>query len=310
MIAKDKLFFDPTDADTILDSDSVGAFVRDAAGNLITSTLNQTTKQSLDVNVTNDIAVDLDGIYNVTTNPTPDNVGMIAFSRAVTPGLAQQGFTPTGALLGTVAAADITKVHALDVNAFAMGFNGTDYEALESVSGALKVYLDDQAGDIDVNITNTSLSVTQGTSPWVVSATNLDIRDLTHVSDSVRLGDGTSFFTSTSENSDIALDVHISNASAIPVSDAALANTAIAAAAVSLGGTALALPSSALAARKYLFVQNLGNRSMYVGPSGVSASSGLRLAPNAVGEFRIGPSISLYGISDGTAQDTRVLELS
>jgi hypothetical protein len=35
--------------------------------------------------------------------------------------------------------------------------------------------------------------------------------DLVHTEDSIRLGDGTAFFTSTSENGDIALDVHISN---------------------------------------------------------------------------------------------------
>lgn len=34
-----------------------------------------------------------------------------------------------------------------------------------------------------------------------------------HTEDSIRLGNGTSFFTSTSENGDVALDVHISNTS-------------------------------------------------------------------------------------------------
>ena len=34
-----------------------------------------------------------------------------------------------------------------------------------------------------------------------------------HTNDSIRLGNGTSFFTSTNENGDIALDVHISNSS-------------------------------------------------------------------------------------------------
>ena len=34
---------------------------------------------------------------------------------------------------------------------------------------------------------------------------------LDHTEDSVRLGDGTTFFTSTSENGDVALDVHLSN---------------------------------------------------------------------------------------------------
>lgn len=53
------------------------------------------------------------------------------------------------------------------------------------------------AGALDVNI---------------VAGVNVEV-DLSHVDDSVRLGDGTAFFTSTSENSDIALDVHISNTS-------------------------------------------------------------------------------------------------
>ena len=49
--------------------------------------------------------------------------------------------------------------------------------------------------------------------PLKVSITDgIDVEvDLSHLDDSVRLGDGTSFFTSTSENGDIALDVHISN---------------------------------------------------------------------------------------------------
>jgi len=46
----------------------------------------------------------------------------------------------------------------------------------------------------------------------IADGVNVEV-DLSHIDDSVRLGDGTSFFTSTSENSDIALDVHISNTS-------------------------------------------------------------------------------------------------
>lgn len=45
-----------------------------------------------------------------------------------------------------------------------------------------------------------------------IAASDIQLEvDLDHTEDSVRLGDGTSFFTSTSENGDIALDVHISN---------------------------------------------------------------------------------------------------
>jgi hypothetical protein len=311
MISKDKLVFDVTDANTIAASDSIGAFVRASAGELITSTL-VGSLQALDVNVANAIAVDLDGIYAAITNPTPDNVGIIAFARATSPALTDQTFTPTGAGLGGILAADLAKVHALDANAFMMALGSTgNAEQVKSHSGAMDVYFAGQASDINVNLTNASVSVTQGTSPWVVSATNLDIRDLTHVSDSVRLGDGTNFFTSTSENSKLALDVHLTNSSiTASVNDAALANVACAAGAVSVSTSAVALPASALSARKYLLVQNLGSREIYVGPSGVSTSSGLRLSPGSVGEFRLGASVSLYGIAAGGTQDVRALELS
>jgi hypothetical protein len=61
---------------------------------------------------------------------------------------------------------------------------------------------------LDVNFVNTTIGVT---------ATDLDIRDLTHVSDSVKLGDGTSLITSTTVGADVGLDVNLINASDIEV---------------------------------------------------------------------------------------------
>ena len=65
---------------------------------------------------------------------------------------------------------------------------------------------------LDVNIINDNLEVTQGTSPWVVSATDLDIRDLSAAQDSVEswLHDGAgTALTSTLVGSDQALDVNV-----------------------------------------------------------------------------------------------------
>lgn len=67
-------------------------------------------------------------------------------------------------------------------------------------SGRLTVKLQDGSGnaltstggDLDVNITNASL---------VVSATNLDIRDLSHSQDSVKVGDGTDFLAIAADGS-------------------------------------------------------------------------------------------------------------
>jgi len=165
---KNQLIFDTTDAQSIADSDSVGAFVRSSDGTLITHSVVGSKKAldvaaalsdgsgnaitstagALDVNIKSpiNVAVDLDGIYDVTNNPTPDNVGMIAHSRGATPGAADQVQRTTAAAASSDAVV-AANVHALDVNAFGMAFNGTTWDRLKSDgSGNLKVNV--QAGSI------------------------------------------------------------------------------------------------------------------------------------------------------------------
>lgn len=293
MISKEKLVFDVTDANTIAASDSIGAFVRAGTdGELIDSTSNALWVHLKASDVTLDVAL----------SHVNDSVRL---------------GDGTNFLTSTTVGADI----GLDVNL---------------INASIAV----TASDLDIRdllYTQDSVTAYQGTSPWVVSASDLDIRDIVHTQDSIRLGDGTSFLTSTTVGADIGLDVNLINASIAVtasdldirdlaytqdsvtayqgtdpwiVNDAALANTSVAAAAVSVSTSALALPSSALAGRKYLFVQNLGNREIYVGPTGVTTASGLRLSPGAVGEFRLGASAALYGIAAGGTQDIRALELA
>lgn len=61
-------------------------------------------------------------------------------------------------------------------------------------------------------LTHTDVGGKKALDVRLAEGVNVEV-DLAHTDDSVRLGDGTAFFTSTSENSDIALDVHISNTS-------------------------------------------------------------------------------------------------
>lgn len=94
---------------------------------------------------------------------------------------------------------DITSADTIDdsdsIGAFVRSSDGTliDHSTINSlewlnVAAALHDgsgnALSSTGGDLDVNVTNTSIAVT---------ASNLDIRDLTHVSDSVKIGDGTDF---------------------------------------------------------------------------------------------------------------------
>lgn len=182
----------------------------------------------------------------------------------------------------------------------------------------------------------------------VADGVNVEV-DLSHVDDSVRLGDGTDFFTSTSENGDIALDVHLSNTSIevtgtdfdirdlshvqdsikvgdgtdfmavnadgsinVIASDATLANTSIANAVETLDviSTAQDVVASPLANRKYLFIHNNDNRDCFIGASGVTESNGFPLPPSAVLELRVGSAVDIEFVSSKLAHEIRTLELS
>lgn len=77
-----------------------------------------------------------------------------------------------------------------------------DIRDLDAAQDSVQSNLHDGSG--------TAITSTGGALDINVASGNLSV-DLDHTEDSVRLGDGTSFFTSTSENGDLALDVHISN---------------------------------------------------------------------------------------------------
>lgn len=223
-------------------SDSVQAWAHDGAGTAITSTT-AGAKQALDVNITNAIMVDLNGVYDAGTNPTPDTVGAILHQRAASPAASDQTFRSTGGAASSDAVT-AANVHAADVNSFLMGYNGTTWDRIKSVSGAMRM-----------DITSQSLSQ-------------------------------------------------------VVVSDAALANSAMVSTAKAVSTTSGALLASEQAGRKYLIAQNLGNRSIYVGASGVTTSTGIRLSSGSSIELRIGAAQSLHAVTDSGTQDTRILEVA
>jgi hypothetical protein len=146
----------------------------------------------------------------------------------------------------------------------------------------------DGSGNVGVNVQNTV----------TVQATNLDIRDLTHVSDSIKIGDGTDFLAI---NSDGSLNV---------VSTNYVPNAAILASTTAIDDTAAApIPATALAARKVVDVQNKGPNSIYVGGSAVTVATGIEITKGGNKEFEIGPSQVLYAIcATGQSADVRTLE--
>lgn len=137
------------DAADFTNSDKVFSFLRSAGGQTITSTT-VGGKESLDVNVANNISVSLAGIYDVGSNPTPDNVGLIAHARGATPGDADQLFRSTGGAASSdnVVAAN---VHGLDVNSFGMLFDGTTWDRARGTAGAANSHLFSQESGFKVD---------------------------------------------------------------------------------------------------------------------------------------------------------------
>lgn len=284
---KDKLVFDTTNATTIADSDSVGAFLRASDGTLLTHT-DVGGKKALDVRVAEGINVEVD------LNYTDDSV------------TAHQGGTwiiDSITNTVTVQATDLDirdltfATDKVDVSGSVIALDAPTLAALESIT------VQNGAGAAAVNIQDGGNSIT-------VDAVDLDIRDLVAASDSVsswtKDGAGTSI-TSTLVSGKQGLDVNV-----IAAADAALANTAIASAAETLdvANTAQNVVASPLANRKYLYVYNRDNQVMFIGQSGVTSANGFPVSPGSYIELRAGAAVDVEYVSAKLNHEIRTLELS
>lgn len=175
-----QLVFDVTDAGTIADSDSVGAFVRAGTDGDLIGSQNVNSQDWLNVasilyddagaaiNDANPLPVDLvsplevntqiDGDYDVSTNSDPDSAGMILHDRGASPDATSQNQRPTAAN-PDADDLDPANIHAMDVNAFGMAWDGTAWDRLtaSNTDGALDVHI---AGSEDLNVNDAALADT------------------------------------------------------------------------------------------------------------------------------------------------------
>lgn len=213
------------------------------------------------------------------------------------------GVALTSSLVGGKQALDVSIVDGVNVevdlshldDSVRLG-DGTDFFTSTTVGADI---------GLDVNIINASIEVT---------ATDLDIRDLTAVSDSVQShlydGAGTAI-TSTLVGADQALDVNVVNE--IEVNDSALANTAIANASNTLAtaGTSQDVVASALASRKYLGIHNVSNTRAFIGASGVTSANGFPISPGSTLWLRAGDAIDIEFVGrPARTPEIRTLEIS
>jgi len=103
------------------------------------------TAGSLNVNITSPLSVNIAGVYDVGTNPTPDNVGIILNTRAAAPDDTTQTFRPTG---GSPTADNVVSANTfgIDTNAFGMVYDGTTWDRLLGFNGRAGVAISDATG--------------------------------------------------------------------------------------------------------------------------------------------------------------------
>lgn len=87
-------------------------------------------------------------------------------------------------------------------------------------------------------------------------------------------------------------------------------NVGMAATAVTVGNTETALPTTPLAGRMRIMVQNRGANSIFVGPTGVLSTDGLEIQKAATLALELGEGVALFGITASGTVATRVLEIA
>jgi len=317
----DQLTFDITDANSQNDTHQVGAVVQGVrSGNK--ELINSTQINSLEWLNTVSVLYDENGAVINDSNPLPVN---LTDSITVEVDLDHTNDSialgdGTNLLTSTTIGADI----GLDVNV---------------INTTLAVT---QSGAWSVGITG-DVNVTQGTSPWVISATDLDIRDLVYTQDSVTAYQGGTWNigTLTSITNDVniadggnsitvdAIDFDIRDLSAsqdnVAISDGtdtlaintdgSINTLAGAFSSIANGKTTLASANTAqdvvgspLANRKELWLYNNDNRKMYIGATGVAAASGFPVSPGSYVILKAGPSVDIEYVSAKASHDLRYLE--
>lgn len=162
-------------------------------------------------------------------------------------------------------------------------------------SGAWSVDLDAGAEVIVTDGTDTLAIAADGS--IAVTATELDIRDLTHVSDSIKIGDGTDFLAINADGS--------VNAQTVPAAmDTWQTST------VSASSVVAEIAATPLANRLSIIIQNLGNHDCYIGEDNtVTISSGIMVPAGSSMRFPYGASANIWAICDtGKTASLRIAE--
>jgi hypothetical protein len=299
-ISKGQLIADPA---VVLDGDSVVSFLRDGAGNVLTS-----TSGALDVNIDN---------ASIVVTATNLDIRDLAFA---TDSVDVSGSAVS--ITGTVAVTQSTSpwvVSATDLDIRDLAFATDSVTAHQGGTWSVTA----TATDFDIrDLTHVSDSVRigDGTDFLAVNADgSINVtgsfsingqyaEDSAHVSGNVGLYNlavrADAPAVATSADGDYASQtVDAYNRSWVNTG----ANVSLSNGAASVTTTS-ALLVAASAGRRKILVQNNGSKKIYLGASGVTTSSGIVIPAGADLELEIGPALALHAVADSGTQDVRYLQ--
>lgn len=271
-MAKHKLVFDATDAETLASSDNVGAFIRSADGTQITHTT-VSGSESLDVNVT-------------------------------------QSALPTGAATETTLASILSELqglsHAEDAAHVSGDLGIMQLAVRKDVAGSL-VSADGDYSPLQLDA-NGALRVSGTLS---VTEPDVYAEDSAHTSGdmggfilAVRNDTMGSLVSASGDYAPFQVNA-LGELRSVDIS-----NVAISAAAETVTTTSAALITTPLANRKEVKIYNNGSKTVWVGPSGVTSANGFPIFSGSVLEVRLGSAVAIHAQATAGSQDIRVLQLS
>lgn len=274
-----RLKYDPTDANSIAASSTVGSHTLAGDGTPITE-----TGGALDVNIASGTITIASDKAEDAAHSSGDNGGYVLAVRA--------DARPTNA--NTDADGDYAS--------FFVNANGELY-VKDTDAAALLTTIDTDTGSIDSTLTALSKAEDAAHSSGDQGIMGLAVRNDTEGSLVDTDGDYAPLQVDSSGRLRVVTAVDI---------DDDLADTAIENTATAVSTTAVNVVSSALANRKWLYLANEGNKSLYFGKAGVTAANGFPLHSGMQLEVRIGPSVTpqIIGGTGASSEDLRVMELS
>lgn len=142
----------------------------------------------------------------------------------------------------------------------------------------------------------------------IVSATDLDIRDLAYTSDSVTAWQGGTWTVGI--NSFVlggnALVVNADGSLNVKSSAAGFSSWQVSKTSVTTSATQLA--ATALVGRTKIVIENLGSKAIFVAPSNAVSVDDLKIGGGAVQEIELAASADVYAITASGTSDIRVAE--